>query len=217
MKKGLTEIVFILDRSGSMADMVSDTLGGFNSMIRKQKKLEGEALVSTVLFNSESRVIHDRVPIESVNDLTEEDYIASGCTALIDAIGCAIKHISTVHKYIRKEDAPERTLFVITTDGLENASHIYSSRQVKNMIEQKKEAGWDFLFLGANIDAVETAGSIGISREYAANYHNDTMGVRKNFKAVDEVIYCMRSTPGKSLSKAWKKTIDEDFESRKQK
>ncbi len=212
MKKGLTELVFILDSSGSMADMVSDTIGGFNSMIEKQKKEEGEALVSTVLFNTRHRVIHDRVSLAEIEPLTERDYVAGGCTALIDAIGRAVHHISNVHKYIREEDVPEHTLFVITTDGLENASRQYSSDQVKEMIKQKKSEGWEFLFLAANIDAVETAARFGIDRDHSANFHNDTIGIATNYDALDKAVKDIRCS--RMLSGAWKKGIDEDFEER---
>ena len=162
MKKGLTELVFILDRSGSMAGLEGDTIGGFNAMIAKQKKADGEAYVSTVLFDNESVVIHDRVDIQKITPMTEEQYSVRGCTALLDAIGKAIHHIGNVHKYAREEDRPEHTLFVITTDGMENASHRYTAEQVKQKIErQKQKYGWEFIFLGANIDAVETASCIG--------------------------------------------------------
>ena len=165
MKKNLTEIVFILDRSGSMSGLEADTVGGFNAMIAKQKKEPGEALISTVLFDDESVVIHDRVPVQNIAPMTERDYYVRGCTALLDAIGGAIHHIGNVHKYARTEDVPEHTLFVITTDGMENASRRYDSERVKQMIErQKARHGWEFLFLGANIDAVETAATFRCSR-----------------------------------------------------
>ena len=177
MKKNLTEMVFILDKSGSMSGLETDTIGGFNSMIERQKKAEGEALVSTVLFSNESTVIHDRVDVQKIKPLTEQEYYAYGCTALIDAIGQAIHHIGNVHKYARKEDVPEHTIFVITTDGMENASHRYTSDEVKKMVEKKKEKyGWEFLFLGANIDAVETAKHFGIARDRSVNFHNDSVG-----------------------------------------
>ena len=178
MKKGLTEIVFILDRSGSMSGLEKDTIGGFNTTIEKQKKEEGEAIVSTVLFDNDMEVLHDRVSLEKIAPLTDKEYYARGCTALLDAIGGAIHHIGNVHKYARDEDRPEKTIFVITTDGYENASHKYSSDRVKQMVErQKHKYGWEFIFLGANIDAVETARNFGIDEERAATYVNDSTGV----------------------------------------
>lgn len=216
MKKNLTEIVFILDRSGSMAGLETDTIGGFNSMIEKQKKEPGEALVSTVLFDNDSKVIHDRVNIADVKPMTDREYYVGGCTALIDAIGGAIHHISNVHKYAREEDVPEHTLFVITTDGMENASHEYSSEKVKQMIErQKKEYGWEFLFLGANIDAVETAKHFGIGEDRAVNYHSDHEGTRLNYDVLSETICAVRSSA--PISPEWKKRIDDDYKSRKDK
>ena len=202
MRQGLTELVFILDRSGSMAGLESDTVGGFNGTIEKQKKEEGEALVSTVLFNHTSKVIHDRVDLRKIPKMTEKDYSVGGCTALVDAIGRAIHHIKNVQKYIREEDRPEHTLFVITTDGLENASHEYSSDQVKKMIEQQKEtAGWEFLFLGANIDAVETARSFGIEEDHTVNFLADAEGIQFSNQMVCEAVTyhrrgaMMRSAP----------------------
>ena len=213
MKKDLTELVFILDRSGSMGGLESDTIGGFNSMIEKQKKLPGEALVSTVLFDHESEVLYDRVPLDGIRPMTEDDYVVRGTTALIDAIGGAVHHITNVHKYIRDEDVPEHTLFVITTDGLENASHIYDSNKVKKMIEDKKKEGWEFLFLGANIDAVETAKHFGIDRDRAVNFHSDAKGTALNYDVMCEAIADVRAN--KSISAGWKKSIDEDFKKRK--
>ena len=216
MKKNLTEMVFILDKSGSMAGLESDTIGGFNSMIERQKKQEGEALVSTVLFSSESLVIHDRVDIRRIEPLNEHQYCVGGCTALIDAIGGAIHHIGNVHKYAREEDVPEHTVFVITTDGMENASHRYTSDQVKQMVKRQKEKyGWEFLFLGANIDAVETASHFGISEDRAVNFHNDSMGQQLNYQVVSEAVSCLRSRA--PLSREWKGRIEEDFRSRKSK
>ena len=214
MKKDLTEIVFILDRSGSMSGLEADTIGGFNSMIEKQKNAEGEALISTVLFDNTSEVIHDRVSVQSIKPMTRDDYTVRGCTALLDAIGGAIHHIGNVHKYARNEDVPEHTLFVITTDGMENASRQYDSEKVKKMIERQKEKyGWEFLFLGANIDAVETARHFGISEDRAVNYHSDSEGTQLNYEVLSEAICSVRcSAP---LDANWKKRIDEDYESRK--
>ncbi len=213
MKKDLTEIVFILDRSGSMSGLEADTIGGFNSMIEKQKKTEGEALISTVLFDNTSEVIHDRVDVRSVKPMTDADYTVRGCTALLDAIGGAIHHIGNVHKYARAEDVPEHTMFVITTDGMENASRHYDSEKVKRMIERQKEKyGWEFLFLGANIDAVETARHFGISEDRAVNYHSDSEGTQLNYEVLSDAICAVRcSAP---LGADWKKRIDEDFEKR---
>ena len=194
MKKNLTEIVFILDCSGSMNGLEGDTIGGFNSMIEKQKKEKGEALVSTVLFSSRSEVLHDRIPVQDVSRVTKADYVACGCTALLDAIGGAIHHIGNVHKYARPEDVPEHTLFVITTDGLENASRHYDIDRVKSMIERrKKKYGWEFMFLGANIDAVETAGWIGIDADRAVNYRCDGIGTALNFEVLSDAISDVRA------------------------
>lgn len=214
MKKNLTEIVFILDRSGSMSGLESDTIGGFNAMIEKQKKAPGEALVSTILFDNVSEVIHDRVNIRDIKPMTDREYCVRGCTALLDAIGGAIHHIGNVHKYARTEDVPEHTLFVITTDGMENASRRYDSERVKQMIErQKARHGWEFLFLGANIDAVETAGRFGIGADRAVNYHADRAGTQLNYEVLSEAVSAVRcSTP---LGAAWKERIDEDFRARK--
>ena len=216
MKTNLTEIVFILDRSGSMSGLEADTIGGFNSMIEKQKKAEGEAIISTVLFDNTSEVIHDRVAVEQIRPMTDEDYQVRGCTALLDAIGGAIHHIGNVHKYARKEDVPEHTLFVITTDGMENASRRYTGDKVKHMIQRQKEKfGWEFLFLGANIDAVETARSFGIDEDRAVNYHADKEGTQLNFEVLNEAICSVRcSMP---LAADWKQSIDEDYARRRKK
>lgn len=214
MKKNLTEIVFILDRSGSMSGLESDTIGGFNSLIEKQKKEEGEALVSTVLFSAASAVIHDRVPIQEVPPMTEKDYIVGGCTALLDAIGGAIHHIGNIHKYARSEDVPQHTLFVITTDGMENASRLYDSREVKDMIQrQKKQYGWEFLFLGANIDAVTTADRLGIAKSRAVTYRSDRLGTLLNFSVLDGAVSSVRRS--EDLSEDWKLRIEQDFVRRK--
>lgn len=216
MKKGLTELVFILDRSGSMSGLEEDTIGGFNSMIKKQKKEEGEALISTVLFDNVSEVLHDRINIREIRPMTETDYTVRGCTALLDAIGGAIHHIGNIHKYARPKDVPEHTMFVITTDGLENASRRYTSDKVKQMIERQKEKyGWEFLFLGANIDAVETAKSFGISEDRAVNYHADSKGTQLNYQVVSDAICAMRCS--RSLSAGWKDRIDEDYKKRSKK
>jgi len=213
MKKNLTELVFILDRSGSMQGLENDTIGGFNAMIEKQKAVAGEALVSTVLFDNESQVIHDRVDIRSIRPMTREEYSVRGCTALLDAIGGAIHHIGNVHKYARAEDVPEKTLFVITTDGMENASHRYSSDEVKRKIQRQQEKyGWEFIFLGANIDAVETAGRLGIARNRAAQFHSDREGTRLNYQVVSHAVACMRQS---AIPDDWAADIDLDFQSRK--
>ena len=213
MKKGLTEIVFILDRSGSMAGLEKDTIGGFNAMLEKQRQGEGQALISTVLFSNESAVIHDRVDAREVPPLTEREYFVCGCTALLDAVGGAIRHIGNVHKYAREEDRPERTLFIITTDGMENASRHYDLRRVRAMIErQKARYGWEFLFLGANIDAVDTAARLGIDADRAANFHCDAQGTQLNYEAVSDAVSAMRCAA--PLSADWKERIDSDFQSR---
>ena len=213
MKNGLTEVVFILDRSGSMAGLEKDTIGGFNAMLEKQRRGEGQALISTVLFSNESAVIHDRVDARDVPPLTEREYFVCGCTALLDAVGGAIRHIGNVHKYAREEDRPERTLFVITTDGMENASRHYDLRRVRAMIErQKARYGWEFLFLGANIDAVDTAARLGIDADRAANFHCDAQGTQLNYEAVSDAVSAMRCAA--PLSADWKERIDSDFQSR---
>lgn len=187
MKNNITELVFILDRSGSMSGLESDTIGGFNSLIDKQRKQYGECFVSTVLFDNISEVLHDRVKLSEIKKMTENDYTVRGCTALIDAIGCAIHHIANIHKYARKADVPEHTMFVIMTDGMENASHIYSSDEVKKMIEKEKEKyGWEFLFIGANIDSVETARNFGIGADRSVNYHAGKLGTEVVFDTVSE-------------------------------
>lgn len=213
MRKNLTEIVFIIDRSGSMSGLEQDTIGGFNSMIKQQKNAEGEALISTILFDNVSEVLHDRINVKDIHPLTDHDYMVRGCTALLDAIGGAIHHIGNIHKYARQEDIPEHTMFVITTDGMENASRYYSSNKVKEMIERQKiKYGWEFLFLGANIDAVETAGLFGIDEDRAVNYQCDSEGTALNYEVINEAISAVRcSAP---LGSNWKKRIDEDFKKR---
>ncbi len=208
MKKNLTELVFILDRSGSMAELEGDTIGGFNAMIEKQKKAAGEAVVSTVLFDNACEVIHDRVEVQRIAPLTEAQYSVRGCTALLDAVGGAIHHIGNVHKYARAEDRPEHTLFVITTDGMENASRRYTADQVKRMIErQKARYGWEFIFLGANIDAVEATGSIGIAPERAVSYRSDSDGTRLNYEVISKTVCSMRQ--GARIRDDWVQPIQE--------
>ena len=220
MRENLTELVFILDRSGSMSGLEADTIGGFNSLVEKQKKEEGEAIVSTVLFDDNCEVIHDRVDIKKVEKLTDKEYYVRGCTALLDAVGGAIHHIGNVHKYAREEDRPAKTLFIITTDGMENASRRYSLKDVKKLINRQQEKyKWEFIFLGANIDAIEVAESIGIKASHAANYHCDSRGTKVNFCALDAAVSRVRRSKAKEagcvLEDAdWKREIVEDFESR---
>lgn len=209
----MTELVFILDRSGSMSGLERDTIGGFNSMIDKQRKEPSKALVSTVLFDNYSEVIHDRVPLENVPRMTEEEYFVRGCTALLDAVGGAIHHIGNIHKYAREEDVPEKTLFIITTDGMENASHRYSYEKVHAMIKRQQEKyGWEFLFLGANIDAAAEAKRFGIDESRAANFHCDEEGTALNYEVISEAIMSVRC--GCALSDDWKERIDEDYKKR---
>ena len=213
MKKNLTELVFILDRSGSMAGLEKDTIGGFNAMIEKQKREAGEAYISTVLFDNVAEVIHDRVALKDVPALTEKEYYVRGCTALLDAVGSAIHHIGNVHKYAREEDRPEKTLFVITTDGMENASRQYSYDRVKTMIRRQKEAyGWEFLFLGANIDAAREAARFGITEECAADYHADSIGTEVIYEAVNETVRNFRAC--RPVAGNWKEKIDADYKKR---
>ena len=213
MKNNVTELVFILDRSGSMAGLESDTIGGFNAMIEKQKKQDGECYVSTVLFDNESEVLHDRVKLSEIKPMTDRDYTVGGCTALIDAIGGAIHHIGNVHKYARPEDVPEHTMFIITTNGMENASHRYTSDRVKMMIERQKEKyGWEFLFIGANIDAVETAARYGIGADRAVNYNADKEGTSIVYESVAKAVCSVRNC--EALSEDWSADIDADYRKR---
>ena len=213
MKKNLTEIVFILDRSGSMAGLEDDTIGGFNAMIQKQKSEDGEAYVSTVLFDNHTEVIHDRVDIQKIRPMTRRDYYVRGCTALLDAVGKSIRHIGNVHKYAREEDRPEKTVFVITTDGMENASREYTYDRVRRMIEHEKEKyGWEFLFLGANIDAAKEAARFGITEDRAANYHADRQGTAVIYEAMSEAVCNVRAC--RPMSADWKRRVDEDYQKR---
>lgn len=214
LNRHLTELVFILDRSGSMRGLEQDTIGGFNAMLDRQREAEGQALVSTVLFDSGTEVIHDRVDVRKVEPMTEKQYAVRGCTALLDAVGGAIHHIGNVHKYAREEDRPARTLFVITTDGMENASRRYDAGRVREMIRRQTEQyGWEFLFLGANIDAVQTAGRFGIDADRAANYHSDSLGTALNYDVLGDAIHAVRG--GRPLDSNWKQRIDKDYQSRK--
>ena len=193
MRKNLTEIVFILDRSGSMSGLEQDTIGGFNSMINQQKNADGEALVSTILFDNVSEVLHDRINVKDIQPLTDHDYMVRGCTALLDAIGGAIHHIGNIHKYARREDVPEHTMFVITTDGMENASRCYTYDKVKRMVEKEKQKyGWEFLFLGANIDAIQVAARFGIGADRALNYESDSAGTVLNYQVLSETVSAVR-------------------------
>ena len=211
IKNNVTELVFILDRSGSMSGFESDTIGGFNATIEKQRKQEGKVYVSTVIFDDVSEVIHDRVDISAIRPMTEKEYEVGGCTALLDAIGGAIHHIGNVHKYARPEDVPEHTIFVITTDGMENASHQYSASEIKRKIKRQTEKyGWEFIFLAANIDAVETAESIGIRRERAANYRQTKEGVGRSYYAMSEAITSVRACCAEKMDLA--KYLEEDEE-----
>ncbi len=204
-----TELVFILDRSGSMTGLTEDTIGGFNSMIEKQKKERGEALVTTVLFDHERSVIHDRLPLENVPPLTEKEYFTRGNTALLDAVGSTIHHIISIHRYASPEDVPEKTMFVITTDGRENASRYYTYSEVRRMIEHEKEKyGWEFIFLGANIDAIKEAARFGIRSDRAARYMHDKFGTALNYDVIGDAISDVRSS--KPIKTNWKKRIDDD-------
>ena len=214
MKKNLTELVMILDRSGSMGGLESDTIGGYNSMLRKQREAEGEVLVSTVLFDNTSEVLYDRIPLREMPQMTEKEYYVRGSTALLDAIGGAIHHIGNVHKYAREEDRPEKTIFVITTDGFENASRRYTYEKVRQMVERQKEKyGWEFLFLGANMDAIETAGRFGIAADRAVNYNSDAVGTALNYEVLADTVCEMRASAA-PIDGSWKRRIEADFDRR---
>ncbi|NLT08417.1 MAG: VWA domain-containing protein [Ruminococcus sp.] len=214
MKKDLTEMVFILDESGSMVGLTDDTIGGFNSLIDKQKREDGEAFVSTVFFSSTSKVIHDRVPLDRVPELTRREYVPGGCTALLDAVGDAVKHIANIHKYARPEDVPEKTIFVITTDGMENASRKFTQKEVKRLIEKEQEEyGWEFIFLGANIDAAETAGDLGIRAENAVEYCADAAGTHCVYESITGAVSSVRRSVPLAKS-SWRESVDKDNERR---
>ncbi len=213
VKNNITELVFILDRSGSMGGLESDTIGGFNSMLEKQKNETGKAYLSTILFDHESIVLHDRLPIEEVKPMTRNDYSVRGCTALCDAIGDSVKHIQNIHKYARPEDVPEHTVFIITTDGMENASKRYCGRDIKKLIEAQKEKGWEFIFLGANIDSVSTARDFGISEDRAVNYHADSKGTGAVYKAMSNAVSNVRNCA--PMTNEWREEIDADYNGRR--
>ena len=216
MKNNVTELVFILDRSGSMAGLVSDTVGGFNSLIDKQKKKDGTCYVTTVLFDTRFETLHDRVPLGQVRPMTEDDYTPGGCTALLDAIGFTIRHIVKIHRYARPEDVPENTVFVITTDGLENASRRFRADEIRRMVEHEQEKyGWQFLFLGANIDAFAQAGAIGIRPERTTNFLADSAGLSAGFDAMDEAVSCARASM--PVTADWKVRVEADFNRRRKK
>ena len=213
MNNNLTELVFILDRSGSMAGLESDTIGGFNAMLEKQKKEEGEALLSAVLFSNESTVLYDRADINKIEPMTERQYFVGGCTALLDAMGDAVHHIGNVHKYAREEDRPHKTVFVVITDGMENASRRYTYDEVRRMVErQREEHGWEFLFLGANMDAISAARRFGIREDRAVRYACDPKGTALNYKVVSETIGHVRA--GRTIRADWKEEIEADYQSR---
>ena len=216
MRKGLTEIVFILDRSGSMSGLETDTIGGYNAMLERQRKEGGEAYVSTVLFDDAPDVIVDRVPLSRIKPLTDRQYCVGGCTALLDAVGSAIHHIGNVHKYARKEDRPEKTIFIITTDGQENASRRYDYKKVRQMVErQQKCYGWEFLFLGANMDAIKEEARFGIREDRAANYECDEEGTRLLYHELSEAVCEFRqSAADVSMPANWKKNIEDDHRKR---
>ena len=212
MKKNLTELVFIVDRSGSMGGLETDTIGGFNATLNRHRLADGDAVVSTVLFDNETKILHDRIPIADVHDMTEQDYQVRGCTALLDAVGGAIRHISRVHGYLPDEYRPEHTIFVITTDGYENASRKYGYTEVKRLIEDKQEHGWEFLFLGANIDAIGEAAKIGIAQDRSATYIADGIGQTVAYDAIADATCAMRCQPAGAMRMdgAWKKSVEAD-------
>lgn len=213
MKKGLAELVFILDRSGSMSGLESDTIGGYNAMLEKQKQEPGEAIITTVLFDDRYELLHDRINLRGVKPITSKEYYVRGSTALLDAMGRTINKIKNAQEHTAEEERAEHVLFVITTDGMENASREYSFEKVRRMVEhQKNEHGWEFIFLGANIDAIETAEQFGIASDRAANFHADGQGTSLNFEVLSETVSCLRTKH--EISENWKERIDEDFTKR---
>lgn len=216
MKKNVTELVFILDKSGSMAGLEADTIGGYNAMLAKQQKAEGEAIVTTVLFDHDYELLHDRINVKGISPITEKDYEVGGTTALLDAIGFTIQKIVNVQKRTCEEERAEKVLFVITTDGMENASREFTADKIKKMVQMQKEKyGWEFLFLGANIDAVSTAARFGIEEDFAVDYHADEVGTQVNYEAVSEAVSNLRS--GKKIERTWKEGIERDYSRRMRK
>ena len=214
MNDNITELVFILDRSGSMAGLEQDTVGGFNAMLEKQKKQDGVCYVTTVLFNSVSETVHDRLPLAQVASMKDSDYCPGGCTALLDAVGETVEHIAAIHKYIRPEDVPGHTVFVITTDGMENSSRRFSGDAVRKLIKKMQtERGWEFLFLAANIDAAETATSLGVAKDRAVNYNSDGIGTKILYDTVSDAVSCVRASA--PLAPSWGRRIEEDYKKRK--
>ena len=218
MKKNLTEIVFIMDKSGSMSGLEKDTIGGYNSMLEQQRKEQGEVIISTVLFDNGTQVIHDRLDISKVKNMTKKDYVVGGCTALLDALGGAIHHINSIQKALPEDERPEKTMFVITTDGMENSSHTYTYEKVKKMVQKKQEKkNWEFLFLGANMDAISAANDIGIRAERASTYCCDARGTAVNFKALSKAISSFRNADAKCVGAAlehWDADVVADYEAR---
>lgn len=211
----LTEMVFILDRSGSMGGLESDTIGGYNSLLAKQQQEEGEALITTVLFDDRVEIVHDRVDIKAVAPLTDKEYYVRGCTALLDALGSSIARVANNHRRMKEEFRPDKVIFVVTTDGMENASREYTYKKVKQMVEHEKEKyGWEFLFLGANIDSAETAGRMGIDADHAVNYHADSRGTELNYRVVSKAVSRARMCACEPIGADWKREIEEDYESR---
>ena len=213
MKKGLTELIFILDRSGSMSGLESDTIGGYNAMLEKQKKEPGEAVITTVLFDDRYELLHDRINIRGIEPITEKEYYVRGTTALLDAVGRTIGKIGNVQKHTAEDERAENVMFVITTDGMENASREYSYEKIRWMIEhQKSKYGWEFIFLGANIDAIDTAGRFGIGQDRAVNYNADSEGTLLNYEVISETVSCLRAC--REISEDWKDRIEEDYKKR---
>lgn len=214
MKKDLTELVFILDRSGSMSGLESDTIGGYNAMLKKQQQEAGEAVVTTVLFDDQYELLHDRINIKGTRPISAREYYVRGCTALLDAIGKTIQKIANVQQHTSEEERAEKVLFVITTDGMENASQEYSYKKIRALVEkQQKKYGWEFIFLGANIDAIAAAADLGISADRSANYHADSAGTQLNYEAISDAVSDLRKN--RNIKSSWKARIDEDFNQRR--
>ena len=214
MRKNRTELIFILDKSGSMAGLEADTIGGFNAMLKKQQKAEGAAYVTTVLFDHDYELLHDRIHVKGISPMTEKDYEVGGMTALFDAIGFTMQKIINVQKRTSESERADKVLFVITTDGMENTSREFTAVKIKKMIEDQKEKyGWEFIFLGANIDAVKTAAQFGIEEEFAVDYHADSMGTQLNYEAINEAVSSLRS--GKKIKRSWKEAVEKDYQERK--